>query len=166
MPTPRGYRGGVFPLVTRVTAVFALTVSLAGCGWFGDGKTSVFDLDVGDCVVTPSAEDTAVEVTEVERVACSEPHQMEVFALQDYVSPGSDEAPADYPGEDAVTAFADAACAAPFADYVGVDYRDSTLFYTYVLPTARSWGNKDRTITCFATTTGATLDQSVAGTKW
>lgn len=141
---------------------------LGGCGLFGgDDTVSVFDVKVGDCVVTPAEEDTKVEVTEVQRVECAEPHQMEVYSFEKYVSPDSDEAPKDFPGQDAVTAFADGACAASFADYVGVDYRDSSLFYTYLLPTARSWGqDKDRTVTCFVTTTGSTLTASVRGTKW
>lgn len=139
---------------------------VSGCGWFGgDDEVSVFDVEIGDCVVTP--EEITAEVTDVTRVECAEPHQMEVYSFEEYVSPGSDEAPEDFPGGDAVTAFADGACAGSFADYVGVDYRDSSLFYTYVLPTARSWSqDKDRTVTCFVTTTGSTLTGSVRGTKW
>lgn len=139
---------------------------LSSCGLFGgDDNVSVFDLKAGDCVVTP--DEVKAEVTEVTRVKCSVDHQMEVYAFEKYVSRGSDKAPDDFPGVDAVTAFADGACAASFADYVGVDYRDSSLFYTYVLPTARSWSqDKDRTVACFATTTGSVLNSSVKGTKW
>lgn len=142
-------------------------VLVSGCGWFGGGddKVSVFDLKIGDCVVTP--QEVTAEVTKVVRRACAEDHQMEVYAFEEYVSPGTDKAPSDFPGADAVTAFADGACAGSFTDYVGVDFRDSSLFYTYVLPTARSWSqDKDRTITCLATTTGSMLKGSAKGTKW
>ena len=58
--------------------------------------------------------------------------------------------------------FADGSCAAEFAAYVGVDYRDSSLFFTYLLPSARSWEQgDDRAVTCFITTTGAPLSESV-----
>ena len=51
---------------------------------------------------------------------------------------------------------------------MGVDYRDSELFFTYLLPSPRSWEqDEDRTTLCFVTTTdGAQLTQSVEGTKW
>lgn len=156
----------MLPSVTRVTVTLALLFAVGGCGWFGgDDGVSVFEVEVGDCVLTP--EEITAEVTEVTRVPCAEPHQMEVFSFEKYVAPGTDEAPQDFPGIDAVTAFADGACAGSFGDYVGVDYRDSSLFYTYVLPTARSWNqDDDRSITCFATTTGSPLTDTVRGTKW
>lgn len=140
---------------------------LSGC-WFGgddSGEVSVFDLRAGDCVLTPA--ETKVELTKVERVACSKPHQMEVFALPPYAPPGGGDASNDFPGQDALTAFADGACAESFTGYVGVDYRDSALYYTYIMPSARSWGqDKDRTVVCFLTTTGDKLEKSAKGTKW
>ena len=54
-----------------------------------------------------------------------------------------------YPGDDVLETFAQGACAQRFAGYVGVDYLDSTLFFTYLLPSARSW-EQDETATCSA----------------
>lgn len=159
-------RPGSSPRVRLLGAVLSVFL-LSGC-WFGgdgSGKVSVFDLGAGDCVLTPA--ETKVELTEVERVACSEPHQMEVFALRPYVAPGGGKAPSDFPGQEALTSFADGACAESFTGYVGVDYRDSALYYTYVMPSARSWGqDKDRTVVCFLTTTGDKLKKSAKGTRW
>lgn len=150
-----------------MTGLAAIALLLSGCGVFGggDGEVSVFDVEVGDCVMTPA--ETVVELTQVERVKCSDPHQMEVFALPAYTTPNGDDAPEDFPGNDALTAFADGACAESFVDYVGVDYRDSSMYYTYVLPSARSWSqDKDHTVSCFLTTTGEMLKKSAEGTKW
>ncbi len=154
-PVPRRH-----PALGALLAVAALPV-LAGCAWFGDDRATtveVFDLEVGDCVRTP--EEAQVEVTGVTRVPCDDAHQMEVFALVPDAGAGGEA----YPGPDALKAFADGACAERFADYVGVDYRDSELFLTYLLPSTRGWGEGDTTVTCLVTTTGATLTSSVAGT--
>ena len=54
--------------------------------------------------------------------------------------------------------YADATCAQSFQDYVGISYLDSSLFFTYLIPSARGWDRKrDRTVICFVTTTGAEL---------
>ena len=96
------------------------------------------------------------------------PHEQEAYALATYTEPGTDEPSKTFPGEAALKSFADGTCAQEYADYVGVDYRDSELFFTYLLPSPRSWEqDEDRTTLCFVTTTdGAQLTQSVEGTRW
>lgn len=150
----------------RALAVAGLLGVLAGCTWFSGGEdgrsVSVFDLEPGDCVLSPS--DARTELTELRAVDCAEEHHMEVYARVDMPAPDDD---APYPGDAAAKAFADGACAEQFAGYVGVDYRDAPahLFFTYLVPSARSWSEgEDRTVTCFVTTTGAPLTGSVAGT--
>lgn len=146
--------------------VLACLTALTGCSLFGvdtPGETvSVFEIRPGDCFRAP-AEITA-ELTDLARVDCTEPHEQEAYALVEYTPPFG---VADlYPGDAALKDFADGACAAEFAEYVGVDYRDSQLFFTYLLPSARGWeqGN-DRSILCFITTTGEQLTASVAGSE-
>jgi len=147
----------------RGAAVVAGVLTLlTGCAWFGDDgtdSTQVLELSVGDCVVTP--DEVQAELTDVTTVACDTAHQMEVYALV----PDALDGPEAYPGADALAAFADGACAERFADYVGVDYRDSDLFFTYLLPSTRGWSEGDTTVTCLATTTGETLTASVAGSE-
>lgn len=146
-------------------------LTTSGCSllWWRDNgpgsSVSVFDLKVGDCTLTP--EDVSVEMTKITRVDCTVEHQQEVFALLPFTDPATSSTATTFPGDDALKSFADGACAAAFADYVGVDYRDSTLYFTYLLPSTRGWEqNADRNVVCFITTTGATLTQSVKNTTW
>ncbi len=47
-----------------------------------------------------------------------------------------------------------------------MNYLDSKLFYTYLLPSARSWNDgKDRKVVCIVTTTGDQLQGSIKGSK-
>jgi hypothetical protein len=144
-------------------------VLLVGCshavGSSGKG-VSVFKVSVGDCIVPPTA--IKAELTSVTVVPCSAPHTQEVFADVTYGALGTATTTASsaYPGVDVLETFANGACLQQFAGYVGVDYRYSTLYYTYMLPSARSWSANppDRTIVCLITTTGRQLTASVKGT--
>lgn len=138
-------------------AVMALAV-LAGCGTkspSGGVSLSVFHLKVGDCVSTPAT--VKAELTSLQIVSCRQPHAEEVYALVD--DTGTDT----YPGTPALQTFANGACLQQFRPYVGSDYRDSSLFYTYLLPSVRSWAAGDRTVDCVVTTTGQKLTRSVKG---
>lgn len=124
------------------------------------GSVSVFELQPGDCL--PLTDDEAPEVGEVDAVPCDDPHAREVFALVDYDDEG--EGGGAFPGAEALASFADAACADRFADYVGIDYLDSTLFITYLLPNLEGWDQgPDRSVVCLTTTTGSALTGSVEG---
>ncbi|SEE65873.1 septum formation family protein [Ruania alba] len=164
MPGTRARSGWHVP-----PALLILTLA-AGCSVFDSTDTaSVFDLSAGDCVLAP--EDVTVEISEVTVVPCDEPHQLEAYALADFPAPSgqaqASAAGSSFPGDAALKDFADGACAEEFAGYVGVDYRDSSLWFTYLVPSARSWqAEDDRTVLCFVTTTGDELTQSVAGTGW
>ncbi|QDB79139.1 hypothetical protein FHE66_04600 [Georgenia sp. 311] len=141
-------------------AVAVLTgAALTGCSLFGQGpeQVSVFDAAPGECFLAP--EEIVAELTEITRVPCDSAHDQEAYAVVDYVTGEGTEG---YPGDGALKDFADGSCAAEFAGYVGVDYRDSSLFLTYLLPSARSWEQDgDREVTCFVTTTGEPLTATV-----
>jgi hypothetical protein len=69
-----------------------------------------------------------------------------------------------FPGDKVLRTFADGACLERYQGYTGVAYTDSTLFYTYLLPSARGWSDgKDRKVVCLVTTTGDKLTASVKG---
>ena len=141
---------------------------LAGCSlfdWGEDGRmVSVFELAVGDCVISPS--DVQTELSELRKVDCAEEHHMEVFARVAFPVEETPEEIPPFPGDSAMKAFSDGACAEEFHSYVGVDFRDSELWTTYLAPSARSWSEgEDRTVTCFVTTTGGPLTGSVAGSQ-
>ncbi len=151
----------------RALGVGALLAVLTGCSLFGGGEdgemVSVFELAPGDCVLSPT--DVQAELAELRRVDCESEHHMEVFARVDFPVSDDDDAP-QFPGDAATKAFADGACAEEFAEYVGIDFRDSSLWFTYLVPSARSWSEgTDRTVTCFITTTGEPLTGSVAGSR-
>ncbi len=118
---------------------------------------SVFHLRPGTCVVTPTQ--IKAQLSTLQAVPCKEPHTEEVYALVD------DKAGQTYPGTTALQTFANGACLQRYAGYVGVDYRDSSLFFTYLLPSVRSWAAGDHTIDCVISTTGQTLTRSVKGSK-
>ncbi|WP_337191487.1 septum formation family protein [Nocardioides flavescens] len=176
------------PHRAALAAVLALVgAASTGCGLFGgddgDGQdVSVFSVDVGDCFEAPS--DVEAQISDLRRVPCERPHDRELYAREAYVpagsapsgasgdasgSPSADaSAPVDssgYPGDDALTAYAEATCAQAFAGYVGVDYLDSSLFFTYLVPSPRSWEDDDRSVLCFVGAAGTPLEGSVKGTK-
>lgn len=139
----------------------ALAVALvSGCGTSKKGPSasvSVFHLRAGTCIVPPT--DIKAEISTIKVVSCRTAHTQEVYASVD------DNAGDNYPGAAALRTFADANCLQRFKAYTGVDYRDSSLFYTYLLPSVRSWAAKDRTVVCLVTTTGQPLTSSVKATK-
>jgi len=115
------------------SAAIAVALSLVACG------TSAFDIEVGDCYGA-----VGDEVGSVDTVSCDEPHVYEVFAVVNH-SAGDD---ADYPGESALSTFADEECLAAFEGYVGAAFADSEFFYSFLSPTQESWENGDREIIC------------------
>jgi hypothetical protein len=113
----------------------------------------------GECVVPPK--DPVAELSSVSVVPCTSRHTQEAYA--DVRFPGAKDV--GYPGGDVLKKFADGACAGQYDDYVGVAYADSSLFFTYLLPSARGWQGGDRSVVCFVTTTGASMTRSVKGSK-
>lgn len=139
-----------------------LAATLAACTSDDDGDgLPVGDAAVGDCLRAPA--EILTEIENLTRVGCDTAHEQEVFALVTVTDATGAEVDA-FPGDAALKSFADGACAERFEAYVGVDYRDSALFFTYLLPNARGWQSGDRTVMCAVTTTGETLTASVRGT--
>jgi hypothetical protein len=150
---------------------------LAGCSWFGGGNDngnksiSVFNVKPGQCFVAQSK--VKAELSNLTSVPCTKAHTQEAYAVVQYTGTGaagpsaSASPSADaYPGGALLEKYAKGVCAQRFTAYVGIDYLDSTLFYTYLLPSPRSWEqNDDRSVLCFITTTGGTLKTSVKGSK-
>lgn len=164
-----GQRRGTSQRMVAALAALATATTLSACSLVDRGEdgtaVSVFDVHVGQCFLAP--QDITVELSTLAAVDCTEPHEQEAYALAAFTAPGTDTAPDDFPGEAALKEFAEGTCAERFADYVGVDYRDSELYFTYLVPSPRGWEQDgDRTTLCFVTTTGAQLTQSVAGTGW
>jgi hypothetical protein len=101
--------------------------------------TSLFDMEVGDCYTLGEGPLTSVLV-----VDCQQTHVLEVFALVNHgAGPG-----AAFPGNDAIAAYANDACMAPFEAYVGRDYQSSSYWIRTITPSAETWANGDREIIC------------------
>lgn len=133
------------------TTIGAAALALTGCSLIGtlvggdpgvvEGEgvvTDAFEIKVGDCLNDAAAGD---EVSAVPLVACSEPHDSEVYASLQMTD-------GDFPGEDAIYDFADAGCIDEFGDFVGVEYDLSTLYITWYNPIPAGWALGDREVLC------------------
>jgi hypothetical protein len=157
----------------RCGIVLLCVVWLAGCTGSDSGtkQISVFSVKTGECFTAPTS--VKVQLSSLTRTPCTKAHTQESYAIVPFSTTARAVRPtavpsltSSYPGDDVLTTFAQGACAQRYAGYVGVDYLDSSLFFTYLLPSARSWEQADdRNVICFVTTTGSTLTASVKGSK-
>jgi hypothetical protein len=133
------------------------------------GDVSVFDLRIGDCVET--GEEIEIDVATVQGVPCSQSHTHEVFGVVDLEAAADEddtrfEGGAAYPGEGPLEGEAERVCVDEFASYVGIDYADSSLFFTYLVPSVRSWQeDADRDVICLAMRSGEPMQGSVRGSE-
>ncbi len=100
-------------------------------------STSVFSLEVGDCM-----KDTSTgEVSAVNTVDCTEPHMAEVYHSFDVSLPAYDG--------DAIDSQSVDQCLGAFEGYVGIDYASSIYDITTLSPTLESWNEADdREVLC------------------
>ena len=150
----------------RPVALVGVAVSavlLGGCSLgskaaqLSSHPVSVFHLKPGECLNPPKT--VQAQVSSLDVLSCRAPHTQQVYALV------TDNAGVNYPGPQALQSFANAKCLQQFASFVGVPYQQSSLFFTYLLPSVRSWAAGDRVITCVVTTAGAKLTSSVEWSK-
>ena len=140
-----------------------LPLALGACSGDDEEDGSVFAIKPGQCFLAP--EEVEAQISDLEKVDCGEAHDHEAYAVVRYLLPGEEEPSDEYPGDDTLTKFADGACAENYRGYVGVDYLDSELFFTYLLPSPRSWQEDDRSVVCLVTAAGRQLEGSVKGTE-
>ena len=124
-------------------------------------------LSVGDCFDSDQfAPGLAIDPRGVHLVACSDPHQHEVYAIE----PDTDPAGTPFPGDASLNAYANDACLADFEPALGIDYRQSTLDFAIITPDATSWNDGDRSVICvvhdtdFAELTGSQLATTTTST--
>lgn len=160
-------RGGDSPLLLVVLgvaglAVAALVVSALRGGGEVAGPRGVQELAVGDCIADPLNGQTEGEVGTIEAVACSGPHDAEVYAAFDLPETAGEA----FPGEDTVFGLAETGCYERFEDFVGVPFQESALRFSTVSPTAATWGGGDRVVLCLISSVdGTQLTGSVAGSE-
>ncbi len=137
----------------RSLAVATAAVLLVGCsGEAGDSTPdtvtstevveteSLLELAVGTCV-NDAETPLGADLTEVPTIACSEPHDSELFAIVTATD-------GPYPGVDTLVSEGQDKCQAVFAEFVGIDFRSSVLDYHFYYPTPSSWAQGDRAIYC------------------
>ncbi len=113
------------------------------------GEADVFEMAVGDCLNEQTSESETVET--IPAVPCSEPHDLEAYFSYDLTE-------TEFPGQDAVYDLADQGCYDAFPAFVGISYEESTLGFSYYVPSPESWEAGDREVMCLiydaAPTTG------------
>lgn len=144
----------VVPEPPTVTVPDVTLPSTAVPGGGQTGTISVFELEVGDCISTPSG-------PTVTGVPCDQPHDFEVYALFD-VPGGADAA---YPGDSAISDTADTGCQGDrFTSYVGEPYATSEIYATSLSPSEATWTQQgDREVVCLARAQSGQLTGSVQG---
>jgi hypothetical protein len=141
----------------------AAVLILAGCGGAErdeageiteSGDVGVTELAVGDCVLLP--EGAEGEVSDLEGVPCDQPHDGEVYVV--------DELPdGDYPGETQVLKQVEEVCVAGFEAFVGGTYEQTELDITYLYPSNEEQWAEDRGITCVVYHPGEQVTGSLKG---
>jgi hypothetical protein len=124
-------------LKTFGITVLAVAV-LGGCA----GEQRAASLKVGDCFDDSAEMLSGEEVFRVPSVACTNPHDNEVFHVTNY--------PGGTYSVDAIADFSDRACFSAFEPYVGRSYEMSVLDFTWLMPTPDSWALGDREVICIA----------------
>lgn len=131
---------------TRSTGRLALAglaslALLSSCGLLGG--TTVATAEVGDCFTQEALE--SEQISELPTIACDEPHFYEAYHLFDLPD-------GDYPGLTEVQSLAGEGCEAAFADYVGTEYAESSLFIQPLHPLEDGWDRADdREVICILT---------------
>jgi hypothetical protein len=122
--------------------VSVVLLAVAACS--DDGKAPVLELsEQGPGTCLQAEPDIGPEVTGIPTVPCTEEHTHELYAVVPY-----DEGDV-FPGLAELDAFAERVCVAEFEPYVGISVFDSTLTFSWLVPTLASWNNNDdRDILC------------------
>ncbi len=147
-PPPLGYYGPP-PKKTRWGLIIALVVgvlallAVAGIVFvmiIGKGKVTATDVKVGDCLKEIPG---STRVLTVDTVGCDQPHAGEVFAV--LLMPEG-----DFPGQSAIEEYQNK-CEPELASYAPAAITDDSVQLYVLYPTAETWEQGDRAVTCIAT---------------
>lgn len=120
-------------------------------------ENSVFELELGTCLDDASVPEGA-DLADIPQVPCEEPHDSELFGI---ITIDDDT----YPGADVLIEKGQSGCQLRFSDFVGIDFRSSTLDFHFYYPTPSSWSQGDRTIYCMVVDPGLKVTGSLEGTQ-
>ena len=102
-------------------------------------------LEVGQCGDVPGLRvGGPLDPAAIATVPCEQPHDVEVAAVLEHPAGPT----LDFPGQEAVDAYATDQCIVRFEDYVGTPYERSALDVAFVAPDEDGWNDGDRRIAC------------------
>lgn len=100
------------------------------------------DADTGTCMQVD--EEFPPEVEELPIIGCDQPHSHEIYAT--VVAGESGDV---YPGLNGLESIAQTECLTAFDEFVGISAFDSTLAFSWLVPTLDGWNDEsDREILC------------------
>jgi hypothetical protein len=139
-PPPKKTRWGlIIGLVVGVVALLAVA-AIVFLVFIGKGTVTATDVKVGDCLKEiPSS----TRVMTVDTVGCEETHAGEVFAV--LLMPEG-----DYPGQSAIEEYQNK-CEPELSSYAPDAITDDSVQLYVLYPTAETWKQGDRAVTCIAT---------------
>jgi hypothetical protein len=123
---------GLWVLLAVVAVIFYFAI--------GKGTVTATDVEVGDCL---SEIPDSARVLTVQTVECEQTHAGEVFAV--LTMPDG-----DFPGQAAVDEYSNR-CEPELATYSPGAMTDDSIQMYVLYPTAESWEQGDRAVTCVAT---------------
>jgi len=123
---------GVFALLAVAAIVFVMIVS--------KGTVTATDVKVGDCLKQIP---DSTRVLTVDTVGCDQAHAGEVFAV--LLMPDG-----DFPGQSAIEEYQNK-CEPELASYAPAAITDDSVQLYVLYPTAETWAQGDRAVTCVAT---------------
>jgi hypothetical protein len=123
---------GVFALVAIAVIVFVVII--------GKGTVTATDVKVGDCLKEIPGN---TRVLTVDTIGCDQPHAGEVFAV--LLMPEG-----EFPGQSAIEAYQNK-CEPALATYAPSAITDNSVQLYVLYPTAETWSQGDRAVTCVAT---------------
>ncbi|AGB20899.1 hypothetical protein Mycsm_00447 [Mycobacterium sp. JS623] len=139
-PPPKKTRWGlIIGLIVGVFALMAIAV-IVFVVIIGKGTVTATDVKVGDCLKEIPGN---TRVLTVDTVGCDQPHAGEVFAV--LLMPEG-----DFPGQSAIEAYQNK-CEPALATYAPNAMTDNTVQLYVLYPTAETWSQGDRAVTCVAT---------------
>jgi hypothetical protein len=168
MPSPQPSTKPRRSVARIVFIIAALIIGGVFAAKLFDSSKTVDQLAVGDCMNIPEGD----EFSTVDPLDCTEPHDLEVFAMIDMSTVSAEfSIGTEYPGGDSLyNAAVDACSGQPFESYVGVPYSslgvsDTLLWVDAFTPTLQGWRElDDREVQCILLRLDSTTGQVVKST--